>query len=218
MTGRRTLLIVASALCAALGTTLVWLYAQSATRPELDPSYVAVLAAAGDAGAGTSGAELQTRAIDVRADQAAGLVRTPAEIAGKVLVTRVVTGQPLTLGMFGMKPVADVAAANVAVSVTVTDARRVPALLQAGQDVAVYVVPADRCPDLVLEKARVARVGAAAPAGTPGQPGPQLAPQIVTFDVGPNDALALLALKTGDDVALALLGESAKPVEPPCAR
>ncbi len=211
------MLVVASALCAALGTALIWLYVQSETsRGPGDAGYLTVLAAAGNADAGTPVAALPTRQMDVRSDQAAALVRTVDEVAGQVLVTRVAAGQPLTRAMFGTKPLADVATANVGVSVTVTDARRVPALLQAGQDVAVYVVSADRCPSLVLRKARVARVGAAAPAGTTGQAGQQVAAQIVSFDVPPADALTLLALEPNDDVALALLGATATPKQSNC--
>ena len=54
--GRRTVLLIAALVVAALGTALVWMYANRADeRAQADAAPVEVLVATSDIGAGTSG-------------------------------------------------------------------------------------------------------------------------------------------------------------------
>ena len=64
----------------------MWLYVQGATSGgELGPTYATVLVADSGADMGTRAEDVRARPIEVRADDASGLVRSLADVAGRVL-------------------------------------------------------------------------------------------------------------------------------------
>ncbi|MGZ4650711.1 MAG: Flp pilus assembly protein CpaB, partial [Kineosporiaceae bacterium] len=73
--GRRSLLLIAAALCAALGTVLVWLYVQGAdTRAAAGADLVEVEVTTGDVPADTPAEAVSVRAARVPRDLASGAV------------------------------------------------------------------------------------------------------------------------------------------------
>ena len=191
MTGRRTLLVVAALLLAAIGTSLVWLYVQGAeTRAreevqssvELRPVYVTTAAA----DAGTLGANVPTTKGQVSVALAADAV-TPSEVAQLRLAIPVRAGTVLRSTMFTSGAVSGVANGKQAVSITIGDPQRVPALLQKGDDVAIYAYSPRETPELILSHVLVQTVG-------PGPANAGVPPTIVGFEASPEDVRKIVDL------------------------
>jgi len=223
MSGRRTLLVIASALVAALGTALVWLYvqgadarAQSAAQASVDLRPVQVLST--DADAGTAGSSLKTVTSRVPPDLASGAL-APGQVPVGRLVNGAVTGTILRQTMLTTNAVSEVAKGKQAASITIAAPQRVPALLKKGDDVAVYSYGAgDPTPRLELDHATVRDVGpdpkaAVGAAGTGAAGAGGVPPEIVTFEGPPAQMIKILAITTqGRTAAILINGEGAQPV------
>jgi pilus assembly protein CpaB len=146
--GRRTLLLIASILVAALGTALIWLYVQGAdTRAAASTTQVPVLVAVSTVKAGQPASQVkpQQRLLpQTVVDGLAGALLTdPGQIKGFTR-TDVVAGLPLLRDQFSSDALAaapslDGLPANmVAMQVTLPDPQRLAGLLQAGSQIRVY--------------------------------------------------------------------------------
>ncbi len=146
--GRRTLLLIASILVAALGTALIWLYVQGAdTRAEAGTAQVQVLVAGNvvKAGEPASSVKPQQRSVPQSLVDGLGgsLVTNVSEMKGFAR-TDIVPGLPLLMSQFST----DAPAANsalqgqqpgqVAMQVNLPDPQRLAGLLQPGSRIRVY--------------------------------------------------------------------------------
>lgn len=224
MSGRRTLLVIASALIAALGTALVWLYvqgvesrAEAAAQASVDLQPVQVLTADADAGART----LATHEARVPRELAKDAL-PPGQAPTGHLRYSAVAGTILRPSMFTTGVPSGVTKGNQAASITIAAPQRVPALLKQGDHVAVYSYgPGDPRPQLELPDAVVRAVGADATAagtaassatGTGAAGAGGVPPEIVTFEGLPADMLKILAITThGRTAALLINGEGVQP-------
>jgi pilus assembly protein CpaB len=207
---RRTMLVISAILLAALGTSLVWLYVQGAdSRAAAGTRLVYVLRLTRPAAAGTPVGQLALGTSALPAAEQRGALGAVDTSAGLVLRDAAVAGQLLYPAMLAEHKAATLDPTHVAVSLSVRDDRRVPALLAPNQDVAVYAVsPAGGRHRVVLARVRVLTVGDRAAAGTDVQG--QAPGQIVTFDVAPPDAGKLIDIPPSDVVTLAILGDAAR--------
>jgi pilus assembly protein CpaB len=222
MSGRRTLLVIASALVAALGTALVWLYvqgadsrAQSAAQSAVELRPVLVAKAQADAGAAADSLATVTRSAppDLAAD-----AFVPGQKPSGRLLYGVAPETILRPSMFTTGVVPLVAKGNQAASISIAQPQRVAALLRQGDDVAVYSYgPGDPNPRLELEHGRVRDVGpdpnaATAAPGAAGAVAGAVSQEIVTFEGHPEDMLKILAITThGRTAALLINGDNVTP-------
>src|SRR3954453_5352760 len=146
--GRRTLLLIASILVAALGTALIWLYVQGAdTRAEASTAQVEVLVATNEVKAGQPASLVKPQQrlvpqglVDGLGD---GLVRNASDLKGYTR-TDIVPGLPLLAKQFSAEaPVATSALQGqkpnqVAMQITLPDPQRLAGLLQPGARIRVY--------------------------------------------------------------------------------
>src|SRR3954452_5367594 len=145
--GRRTLLLIASILVAALGTALIWLYVQGAdTRAVSSESQVPVYVAAQPLTAGQQvGPQIAlVKQFPHSAVAALGgnLVTNTSEIKG-FAKTDIAPGLPLLTSQFTGQQVSPAPAVNlgpdeVAMQVTLPDPQRLAGLLQPGSHIRVY--------------------------------------------------------------------------------
>jgi pilus assembly protein CpaB len=145
--GRRTLLLIASILVAALGTALIWLYVQGAdnraatsenqvpvyvaTQPvtagQLVPPNIAVVKYFPQSAVGALGSSLVTSRSQVQ-----GYAKTDI-VPNLPLVSSQFTAQPVTPA-----PAVNLLAGEVAMQVTLPDPQRLAGLLQPGSHIRVY--------------------------------------------------------------------------------
>ena len=146
--GRRTLLLIASILVAALGTALIWLYVQGADkRAAAGTAQVQVLVAANTVKAGQLASQVvpQPRLLPQTVVDGLGgaLVTDRTQIKGFTR-TEVLAGLPLTRDQFTAEataaaPVLDGLPADmVAMQVTLPDPQRLVGLLRAGSQIRIY--------------------------------------------------------------------------------
>jgi pilus assembly protein CpaB len=220
---RRTLLVIASILLAALGTALIWLYVQGAVnRAEQNAQLVPALFLTRDVSAGQSPANALT-VQHVPAAVAANAVTSSQELgtqkltvdakAGEVLLRRMLSTSGASAGSF---PAGGVA------SITITDPNRVPAELSAGDVVDVFRLGKGGA-QVLLQDITVRSVGPAgqgatgtavggaagtAVGGASGAAqGGVIPPSIVGLNVSQADAKTLYgAVAQGDQVAIYLHG------------
>jgi pilus assembly protein CpaB len=133
---RRTLLVIASILLAALGTALIWLYVQGAeNRAQQNADLVPALFLKANVSAGQSPSNAVVEQA-VPAAVAANAVTTRQELGNQTLNVNGIAGQVLLKSMLsssgtsaGRFPVGGAA------SITINDPNRVPADLQPGDTV-----------------------------------------------------------------------------------
>lgn len=151
--GRRTILMIAAVAVAALGTVLVFLYAQSANdRAQADQETVEVLVAKGDVSAGTSGSAAQDDgAFELKAltreSVAPGALSSVTPIEDQVALAPIFEGQQILAQQFGETAAASsslpIPNGKLAVSVQLGDPERVAGFVQPGSKVAVFATVAD---------------------------------------------------------------------------
>jgi pilus assembly protein CpaB len=169
---RRTLLIIASILSAALGTALIWLYVQGAeTRANLVPA----LFLTKDLKAGESPASaVVTRSVSP--ETAAVAVTTLTEVGNQKLTVAAKSGQILLKSMLGPTAVDTTRfPKGGAVAVTINDPNRVPADLRAGDTVEIFELT-KAASTKVLDDITVRSIGAQTTPGTGTAPGAAAAP------------------------------------------
>jgi pilus assembly protein CpaB len=199
---RRTLLLIAAVLVAALGTSLVYLYAHGADRRALDGQEPrAVLVATTTLAENTPAARLNVTVRQLpEIAVVEGAITSLREVSGKVLTVTVVPGAQLSSAMFATRP-PKVPVGQSAVSVEIQDVNRVPALLGAGDTVQVFAQHGARLERLLDHPVQVFQVG-----GKDVVSGNDLSPTIVTFLVPSADALALAESQAhGDRLVLILV-------------
>lgn len=146
--GRRTLLLIASILVAALGTALIWLYVQGAdTRAQAGEAEVRVWVAGAQVKAGDPAGNVQARARTVPQSVAGafgqGLVTDPGQIKGYAR-TDIVAGMPLLADQFVATPPTpappvQLAPDKIALQMSLPDPQRLAGLLQPGSMIRIYV-------------------------------------------------------------------------------
>lgn len=146
--GRRTILLIAALVVAALGTALVWLYADRADKAAIaDQNPVEVLVATSDIASGTSGAQISTAAaVQLTTLPAAavpsGALSDLAPVTDLVTLGPVFTGQVLLQQDFGSQ--ADVAGGlslpegTMGISVQLGDPERVAGFVRPGSEVVIF--------------------------------------------------------------------------------
>jgi pilus assembly protein CpaB len=214
--GRRTLLLIASILVAALGTTLLWLYVQGAeSRAQQGQDLVRVLTFSGEAAAGTRTENLTGLVTqkEVPADVATGAVTSLQQVQGQQLLDRAVKGQLLLTSMFDVTPKSGVPNGKAFVSISIADPDRTPALLKAGDEVAIYVrgKGTTGSTELVVDRVKVLTLGSATQAAPGGQSVPVT---IVGFDVTPEQGANIIAIPSLGTPVLEILGQGTTAVNP----
>jgi pilus assembly protein CpaB len=207
---RRTLLLLASILVAALGTALIWLYVQGAdSRAQQGQALVPVLVLTRDVDAGTPAPAAFTAATQkqVPADVATDAVTSAQQVAGLVLKDPAVPHQILLRSMFGTSTSSGAAPGRGIITISVSDPHRVPAQLKPGDHVAVYALGGrgSNRPQLVEKDIAVVSIGSSMQ--TPTGAGSSVPVTIVGFDATPQQALDLTGIEAESAQAqLYLLG------------
>jgi pilus assembly protein CpaB len=205
---RRTLLIIASILLAALGTALIWLYVQGAeNRAQQNAELVPALFLTQNVAAGQS-PRAAVVVKEVPPSVASGAVTTGQELGTQTLKVPGLAGQVLLKSMLSSSGVtAGRFPAGGAVSLTINDPNRVPADLQAGDTVDIVRLGKDGA-SVVLSDIRVRTVGpnheqtAAGTTTANGTGG--IPPTIVGLDIrdAPTATKLYDVVARGDQVAL----------------
>lgn len=171
--GRRTVLLIAAIIVAALGTTLVFMYANRAEEAALaGQEPVQVLVATAGIPAGSTGSTIaESAVVELRMLPAAavptGALSDLTPVKDLVTVSSVFSGQVLLEPMFGTQREASggltLPDGKMGVAVRLGDPERVAGFVRPGSEVAVFVTSdgADGTSrtDLLLERAQVVAVG-----------------------------------------------------------
>lgn len=216
---RRTLLLIASILTAALGTALIWLYVQGAeNRVANDTKPVSVLVFTGEAPAGTAANNLPVVLTPVPETLARGAVASLNDVRTLQLTDRAVAGQLLLKGMLGTTTSSGLAPGRGAFSLSISDPDRVPAQLHVGHTVSIYAVKGTGKGRIVVDKIPVLSIGSATQtsAASGGAAGAAPVPvTIVGFDADPKQAAAMVAmLSAGEQPVLYDMAEGTKALPP----
>jgi pilus assembly protein CpaB len=173
---RRTLLLIASTLVAALGTALVWLYVQGAdaragAEKALVRAYVVGAPHPAGSAAATVQADLATKSFTRESLADLDLVTDPGQIQGLRATQQLTPGLPLLRSQFGAGAVpppapVDLAPNKLAMQVQLGDPQRVAGLLQPGSRVVVFAETGGQALALLDQVRVLAADGAAStPAG-----------------------------------------------------
>jgi pilus assembly protein CpaB len=215
---------------AAIGTTLVYLYAKNANdRAIAEQSPVTVLVAAENISAGTTADQAVAAGSMVLKkvasnDQATGVVGNPAALQGQVALGTIFQGQQIVSAMFGSAANAGTTDLQIpknliAASFSFQDPNRVAGFLQAGSKVAVWVTTAagntsgNTTTRLLLPRVQILAVGATTitPAVDPTKANPEAPPRaLMTLALTQREAEKLVHAQTLGDLYLGLLSDSSK--------
>lgn len=204
--GRRTLLLLAALVVAALGTTGVFLWVNGIDqRAEADYELVEVLVATTPIAAGTTAQAAQDAgALDLRPFLRKSLADLPAlsditGIADKVALAPVAAGEPILESQFGDSgettslPIPE---GKLAVSVQLDDPARVAGFVGPGSEVAIFLTTAapggvGETTRLLLPRVAVIAAGATtvvAPDATAAAPTEELPKALLTLAVDQREA------------------------------
>ncbi len=208
--GRRTILLVAACLVAALGAGLVFLYTNTAGDASASES-IEVYVATAEIQPGTSGSSLGAANVQQKALPASaipnGALTNLADVADKNTLVTILPGQPLLAAQFangnatGGLPIP---AGKLAISVELGDPQRVAGFVQPGSYVTVFSTN-NGATTALLPSAYVVAVGPAVVA--PGGAASDKSDPIVTFALTQADATRLVtATSSGGSLYLGLLG------------
>ncbi len=195
---RRTMLMLAAVLLAAVGTALVYVYVQGAdSRALAGQKTVTVYLAGGDLPAGTKMTAGLLSAKPLPQDmQLSGAVRQPDGIVGKYLKVPVAQGQQLLDGMLQAKADGELGAGQAAVSIQVAEPDRVPALLKKGSYVLIFRRAGGKLNPVLPGPEKIFEIG-----------GTNLPQSLITFVLPREDAKTLAeAQATGDPLVFVLTG------------
>jgi pilus assembly protein CpaB len=204
--GRRTLLLIASILVAALGTALIWLYVQGAdTRAEASTTSVQIPVAAELVQPGVPAKNVRTT---MKAYPQAlvdslgpGVIRNASTITGYTQ-TKILPGLPLMNDQFGKQPVAPTPAVQLspdklALQVTLPDPQRLAGLLQSGSLVRIFAtVQKSQCTKVLLDRVKVLASGSVVAPDTGAKT--DVPQAIVTLELDNRDALTIVNSQTQD--------------------
>jgi pilus assembly protein CpaB len=217
--GRRTLLLVAAFLLAAIGTGALFVYVQgqaTAQAEQVDVSQVLVPRDLIRAGTTISARTAFTEVAYPKGPaDAAGLVTARDQVVGKIANRDLLPQVPVAQSQFGGAVNGTTTLAldpdKMAIMFEFEDPARLGEFLYAGAQVVVWLIPdaAGSVPRVVLSPATVITTGSKAtivdPAG--GQARDTVSKASVTFQVTEDDARALLAAKERGELYLTLLGD-----------
>ena len=208
--GRRTLLLIASILVAALGTALIWLYVQGAdTRAEASTTSVQIPVPVQDYQPGTLSKNIATvpRAFPQSLVDSFGtaLIRDPQAYDGYSQGV-IAKGLPLLTTQFGKQsaapaPAVQLSPDKLALQVTLPDPQRLAGLLQSGSLIRIYATAEQGkkkqdCTHVLLDKVKVLASGAVSePAATTGAK-TEVPQAIVTLELNNSQALLIVNSQT----------------------
>jgi len=209
--GRRTLLLIASILVAALGTALIWLYVQGAdTRAEAGSTQVQIPVATQDYQPGTPAKSITTvpRAYPQSLVDSLGtnIIRNPTTLSG-IAQTKIVAGLPLLASEFGKQGVAPTPAVQLspdklALQVTLPDPQRLAGLLQPGSLIRIFATSEQGkkkqdCTHVILDQVKVLASGPVSePAATTTGAKTDVPQAIVTLELDNGQALLIVNSQT----------------------
>jgi len=226
--GRRTILLIAALVVAALGTALVWMYANRAEDAALaGQEPVQVLVATHTIEAGTTGAAIsQDGSAELRKLPAAsvppGAISDLTPVADQVAGVTIFEGQVLLSGMFGSQAQSGggltLPDGTMAMSVSLGDPQRVAGFVQPGSEVAIFVTASgmdgDEDPQtaLLLRRAQVAAVGPSTVSANTSTTGSttnteQIPSAILTLALTQEQAQKLIQAQTAGSLYLGLLND-----------
>jgi pilus assembly protein CpaB len=228
--GRRVALLISAIVIAAIGTTLVYLYAKNANdRALADQNPVSVLVATQTISAGTTAQQaLDAGSLAIRRvaskDAPPTAVGNAAALQGQVALGTIFTDQQIVTAMFGSAANAgttdlQIPKGLIAASFSFQDPNRVAGFLQAGSKVAVFLTSAagnssgETQTKLLLARVQILAVGATTitPAVDPTKANPEAPPRaLMTLALTQRDAEKLVHAQTLGDLYLGLLSDSSK--------
>lgn len=230
--GRRVALLTAAIVIAAIGTTLVYLYAKQANdRAIAEAQPVDVLVATALIPAGTSAQQLVVDgSVEIQQipekSVAEGAVGNIEILAEQVAIGPIYPGQQILTQLFG-ETAGAVTGINIpkgllAASFSFGDTARVAGFVNAGSEVAVFLTsPAASNDDepttrLLLEKVQILAVGATTitPPADPTQANPEVFPRAtMTIAVTQKQLETLVFAQTQGELYLGLLNDASE-IEP----
>lgn len=220
--GRRTVLLLAAILVAAVGTGLVFLYVQGADqRAQTDQQLVTAYRAVADIPAGRTLNQAGGNVVEIKVptkDRGGNWLSRPSDVDGQVTKTTIPAGSIILVTQFSKTPQAggndnspiDIADGAVAVTVQMSDTGRVAGFIRQGSSVAVFV-NRDSSTSVLFDSLRVITVGGFTTKQEPSNPlGPETLPKsLVTLEVPAKDADKLILASTSGELYFALKGPGA---------
>jgi pilus assembly protein CpaB len=223
--GRRTLLLLASLLLAALGTVLVFLYVHSAdVRATDDQQPFQVLVATKRIDAGTTGQQLtESQSVELKAIPrsaiAANALANLNQIKQLAANSTIFPGQQLVADNFALDAAAatvPIAKGKLAISVQMSDPARVAALLGVNAHVTVFATLADSRgtsrTDVLLRDVKVLGIGSqttlsrqASGTGDTART-ENTAATIITLELDPQQAKKIVFASTNGELYFGLIG------------
>lgn len=228
--GRRTLLLLASLLLAALGTVLVFLYVRSAdVRATDDQEPVRVLVATKRIDAGTTGQQLnENQSVELKAIPRSAVVPGALgdlnRINALAATTVIYPGEQLIQANFATDAATSnvpVAKGRLAVSVQLSDPARVAGLLEVNSHVTVFASAPDAggkvITDVLLQDVKVLGIGSQTTltrrtSGAGGSTRTEEIPAtIVTLELDPQQAKQVVFATGNGELYFGLAGAGDKP-------
>jgi pilus assembly protein CpaB len=220
--GRRTLLLIASILVAAVGTGLVGVYVRNAdNRVQQGQEQVQVFLAKERISPGIDG-DTAVEAMEAttlpRSALTPGAIGTLAVIRSQFTLVQILPGQQIVRGQFGTTATTPASASGlkagkVAVAVQLSESARVAGTLMPGSNVAIYANVGEQGGKtrLLYPSVRVMGVGTdtTAPASTDRTNRPQtegITGALVTLELDPGQAGKVIYASTYQQVSLSVLG------------
>ncbi len=227
--GRRTILLVAAVLLAAIGTGVLFLYVRSTSGSTTSSEGTAAVLAPKvpiQAGTGVSEGLFDRVSVDRTALAKGQYVTAFTQIRGKVATRDLPAFVPVASSQFAgtvQKPTdLGVQPGMVALTLEVEDPARVSSFLRPGAKVALFVVDADDATGKARHEARllmspvtVLTTGTSGTlvtnGGTNGSKGDSGSQSLVTLLVEPDQAGPILVAQAAGEIYFALLGPGAAP-------
>ncbi len=220
--GRRTLLLLAALVVAALGTTGIFLYVNGVDqRAAAGYDLVNVLVASTPITVGTSAQDAQDLGVfDVRpfiASSVEGLTALSdiSGIADKVALTTIAAGSPILASQFGNpgeSAVLPIPRGKLAVSLSLDDPQRVAGFVEPGSNVVVFLTAAPGPNDaqvttrVLLDDVPVIAAGATTLVASDTANGEEVSQALLTVAVDQKDAQKLVyAQNSGGTITFGLL-------------
>jgi pilus assembly protein CpaB len=231
--GRRTLLLVAALVVAALGTTGIFLYVNGVDqRAEAGYDLVDVLVASTTITPGTSAQDAEDSGVfEIRPFIASSVEGLPAlsnisEIADKVALSPIAAGSPILATQFGNpgeSAVLPIPKGKLAVSLTLDDPQRVAGFVEPGSSVVVFLTAAAGAGGgqvstrVLLTDVPVIAAGATTVVSSDTATGEEVSKALLTVAVDQEDAQKLVyAQNSGGTITFGLINQESKidPADP----
>jgi pilus assembly protein CpaB len=230
--GRRTVLLIAALVVAALGTVLIFVYVKNADdRAQADAAPVDVLVATQDVAAGTTAADASNAgAFEIQevptSAAAQGALTDISIISDQVALAPIFPGQQILAQMFGApgsETGLNVPKDKLAISVQLGDPERVAGFVAPGSDVAIFATVAatgatatGESTQVLLPKVEVIGVGATSlstqtvTTDTGEQTTEEIPRTILTLAVDQKEAQRVINAQSAGSLYFGLLGDEAK--------